>query len=123
MPILQPAADKYCRSAAANNTACSKIIQAINPVSQQLLLIQQHRQYYRKSQQPDRAANSMPSAKYINTPETKIYSKSKNIYGLFDAKNNIVENDQVLIVEGYTDVIALHQAGYQKCCCKPVEQL
>jgi DNA primase len=51
------------------------------------------------------------SAKYINTPETKVYSKSKNIYGLFDTKNSIVEKDQVLIVEGYTDVMALHQVG------------
>ena len=51
------------------------------------------------------------SAKYINTPETKVYSKSRNIYGLFDAKNAIVEKDQVLIVEGYTDVMALHQEG------------
>jgi DNA primase len=65
----------------------------------------------RKSQQPDRVVNSMPAAKYINTPETKIYSKSRIIYGLFDAKNNIVENDEVLIVEGYTDVIALYQEG------------
>jgi len=57
-------------------------------------------------------ANNQPirQAKYINTPETKLYSKSKNIYGLFEAKNCIVDNDQALIVEGYTDVIALHQA-------------
>jgi DNA primase len=51
------------------------------------------------------------SAKYINTPETKIYSKSKNIYGIFEAKGTIVEKDHALIVEGYTDVIALHQKG------------
>jgi len=51
------------------------------------------------------------SAKYINTPETKIYSKSKNIYGLFDAKSAVIDADKVLIVEGYTDVIALHQEG------------
>ncbi len=50
-------------------------------------------------------------AKYINTPETKLYSKSKNIYGLFEAKNSIVDSDQALIVEGYTDVMALHQSG------------
>ena len=49
------------------------------------------------------------ASKYINTPETKIYSKSKNIFGLADAKNNIVEKDQVFIVEGYTDVMALYQ--------------
>ncbi len=51
------------------------------------------------------------TAKYINTPETKVYSKGKNIYGLFEAKNAVVEKDRVLIVEGYTDVMALHQAG------------
>lgn len=54
---------------------------------------------------------SFGSAKYINTPETKIYSKSKNIYGLFEAKNYIVEKDQALVVEGYTDVMALCQEG------------
>jgi DNA primase len=56
-------------------------------------------------------ANLAQPAKYINTPETRIYSKSKNIYGLFDAKNSIVETDQAIIVEGYTDVMALHQSG------------
>jgi len=50
-------------------------------------------------------------AKYINTPETRLYSKSKNIYRIFQAKNHIVEKDEVLIVEGYTDVMALHQSG------------
>jgi DNA primase len=58
-----------------------------------------------------RIVTAAQSAKYINTPETRLYSKSRNIYGLYYAKNNIVENDQVLIVEGYTDVMALHQAG------------
>jgi DNA primase len=58
-------------------------------------------------------ASNQPTrqAKYINTPETKLYSKSKNIYGLFEAKNSIVDSDQALIVEGYTDVMALHQSG------------
>ena len=50
-------------------------------------------------------------AKYINTPETRLYSKGKNIYRLFQAKNKIVEKDEALIVEGYTDVMALHQSG------------
>jgi len=50
-------------------------------------------------------------AKYINTPETRLYSKSKNIYRIFQAKNHIVKEDEVLIVEGYTDVIALYQSG------------
>ncbi|MBC7332921.1 MAG: DNA primase [Actinobacteria bacterium] len=51
------------------------------------------------------------SAKYINSPETRIYSKSRSLYGIFEAKNQIVKEDRVLIVEGYTDVIALHQHG------------
>lgn len=51
------------------------------------------------------------TSKYINTPETKIYSKSKNIYNIHRAKNFIVEQDKVLIVEGYTDVMALWQSG------------
>jgi len=51
------------------------------------------------------------SAKYINTPETKIFSKSKNIYHIYQAKNFIVDMDEVLIVEGYTDVMALYQSG------------
>lgn len=50
-------------------------------------------------------------AKYINTPETRLYSKSKNIYRIFQAKNHIVKEDEVLIVEGYTDVMALYQSG------------
>ena len=58
-----------------------------------------------------KSATFSQSAKYINTPETKIYSKSRNIYGLYYAKNSIVEKDQALIVEGYTDVMTLHQAG------------
>jgi len=49
-------------------------------------------------------------AKYINTPETRLYSKSKNIYRIFQAKNHIVKEDEVLIVEGYTDVMALYQS-------------
>ena len=51
------------------------------------------------------------TAKYINTPETKLYSKSKNIYGIFEAKSHIVAEDRVLITEGYTDVMALNQCG------------
>ncbi len=53
--------------------------------------------------------NTKQTAKYINTPETKLYSKGRNIYGLYEAKNTIVEKDEVFIVEGYTDVMALHQ--------------
>lgn len=60
---------------------------------------------------PSNSRNIRESAKYINTPETKLYSKSKNIYGIFEAKNHIIENDNVLIVEGYTDLLALWQNG------------
>ncbi|MCL5771199.1 MAG: CHC2 zinc finger domain-containing protein [Actinobacteria bacterium] len=47
-------------------------------------------------------------SKYINTPETRLYSKSKNIYGIFEAKSHIVKEDYVLIVEGYMDLISLY---------------
>lgn len=49
--------------------------------------------------------------KYINSPETEIYHKSNVLYGLFQAKNAIRQNDNCYLVEGYTDVISLHQAG------------
>jgi DNA primase len=50
-------------------------------------------------------------AKYINSPETKVYNKSKVLYGLFQAKQNIQKEGKVYLVEGYTDVVALQQAG------------
>ena len=59
----------------------------------------------------DSGKTAARQAKYINTPETVLYSKSRNIYRIFQAKKNIVEKDEVLIVEGYTDVMALHQYG------------
>lgn len=49
--------------------------------------------------------------KYINSPETEIYHKSNVLYGLYQAKNAIRQNDNCYLVEGYTDVISLHQAG------------
>ncbi len=61
----------------------------------------------------EKSNTARQSAKYINTPETKIYSKSKNIYHIFQAKNFIVDMDEVLIVEGYTDVMALYQSGFK----------
>ena len=54
---------------------------------------------------------STDPAKYKNSSETPIYSKSKTLYGLNWAKNDIVHNDQVIVCEGYTDVIGFHQAG------------
>lgn len=50
-------------------------------------------------------------AKYFNSPENAIYHKSKVLYGLFQARKSIVELDQCCLVEGYTDVISLHEAG------------
>jgi DNA primase len=51
--------------------------------------------------------------KYINSPETPIYSKSRTLYGLFQAKDAIREKDSVLLVEGYADLISLYQAGFK----------
>jgi DNA primase len=52
-------------------------------------------------------------AKYINSPESDIYHKSKIVYGLFFAKKTIVSADKCYLVEGYTDVISMHQAGIE----------
>lgn len=49
--------------------------------------------------------------KYINSPETELYHKSKVLYGLFQAKQEIRKEDNVFLVEGYTDVISMHQTG------------
>lgn len=49
-------------------------------------------------------------AKYINSPESEIYNKSKVLYGLYFARNAIAANNNCFLVEGYTDVISLHQA-------------
>ena len=51
--------------------------------------------------------------KYINTPENEIYVKSKIVYGAYFARQAIDKNDECLLVEGYTDVISLHQAGIE----------
>jgi DNA primase len=52
-------------------------------------------------------------AKYINSPQTDIYDKSKVLYGLWFAKKAIQEKDNVYLVEGYTDVISMHQSGFE----------
>ncbi len=51
--------------------------------------------------------------KYVNSPETEIYHKSRILYGLFQARSAIVAQDECLLVEGYTDVLSLHQAGIE----------
>lgn len=55
--------------------------------------------------------NDKKVAKYINSPETDVYHKSKIVYGIFQAKAEIIKQDNCYMVEGYTDVISLHQAG------------
>lgn len=52
-------------------------------------------------------------AKYQNSPESEIYSKSRELYGLFFAKKAIQQADMVIMVEGYADVISMHQAGVE----------
>ncbi|MCF8224940.1 MAG: DNA primase [Bacteroidales bacterium] len=52
-------------------------------------------------------------AKYLNSPESDIYHKSRVLYGLFQAKKSLVNNNRCFLVEGYTDVLALHQAGIE----------
>lgn len=49
--------------------------------------------------------------KYLNTPETMLYKKSKVLFGIDQAKRNIVSKHQAVVVEGYTDVMAMHAAG------------
>ncbi len=51
--------------------------------------------------------------KYLNSPESPIYDKSRTLYGLYFAKKPISNNDNCYLVEGYTDVLALHQAGVE----------
>ena len=53
------------------------------------------------------------TAKYLNSPESEIYHKSRVLYGLYFAKKSIVHNDRCYLVEGYTDVLAMHQAGIE----------
>ncbi len=58
-----------------------------------------------------RALKKSAKAKYLNSPETLIYHKSKVLYGLFQAKTDIKREDECYIVEGYTDVISLFEKG------------
>lgn len=52
-------------------------------------------------------------AKYINSPESIIYRKSYELYGLYQAKHAIVKNNKCYLVEGYADVISMHQSGFE----------
>merc|ERR1711991_326655 len=52
-------------------------------------------------------------AKYVNSPETEIYNKSKVLYGLYFSRNAMLQKDNCYLVEGYTDVISFHQCGIE----------
>jgi DNA primase len=53
------------------------------------------------------------AAKYVNSPESEIYHKSNELYGIFFSKQAIVKHDRCFLVEGYTDVISMHQSGVE----------
>ncbi|MBC7523759.1 MAG: DNA primase [Flavobacterium sp.] len=57
--------------------------------------------------------NDKKAAKYLNSPESDLYHKSKVLYGIFHAKQAIAKQDNCFLVEGYTDVIQMHQAGIE----------
>lgn len=57
--------------------------------------------------------NDVKAAKYLNSPESEIYQKSKILYGIFQSKQAILKQNECLLVEGYMDVISLHQAGIE----------
>ncbi|MDR0977030.1 MAG: DNA primase [Prevotellaceae bacterium] len=60
----------------------------------------------------DSATKGIPG-KYVNSPESEIYHKSNELYGIFFAKQAIVKQDRCYLVEGYTDVISMHQSGVE----------
>ncbi len=57
--------------------------------------------------------NDKKSAKYLNSPESEIYHKSRTLYGVYFAKKSIVQDDRCFLVEGYLDVISFHQKGIE----------
>lgn len=58
-------------------------------------------------------SKNIKTAKYLNSPESEIYHKSKVLYGIYEAKQAIARNDLAYLVEGYTDVIQMHQSGIE----------
>ena len=59
------------------------------------------------------AATKNVQMKYVNSPESEIYHKSRELYGIYLAKQAIVRQDRCFLVEGYTDVISMHQSGIE----------
>lgn len=53
------------------------------------------------------------TAKYLNSPDSEVYNKSRELYGIYYARNSIAKLDKCFLVEGYTDVISMHQAGIE----------
>ena len=53
------------------------------------------------------------TAKYLNSPESEIYHKSRILYGIFQARKSISQEDRCYLVEGYTDVMSLHEANVE----------
>jgi len=60
-----------------------------------------------------RTLRSDNKVKYLNSPESELYDKSNTLYGIFEGKRNIIQQDMCFLTEGYTDVISLHQAGVE----------
>ena len=65
----------------------------------------------RKVDEIDRNATNNPDAKYVNSADSVVYHKAQVLFGLDRARREISDDDPAVIVEGYTDVIAMHQAG------------
>ncbi|MEO6686663.1 MAG: DNA primase [Dyadobacter sp.] len=61
----------------------------------------------------DKSGKGTSQPKYLNSPETEVYHKSDILYGIFQAKNAIRQQEACYLVEGYTDVVSLHQAGIE----------
>lgn len=59
------------------------------------------------------AATKNVQMKYVNSPESEIYHKSRELYGIYFAKQDMVRQDRCFLVEGYTDVISMHQSGIE----------
>lgn len=57
--------------------------------------------------------NDKKSAKYLNSPESEIYHKSRTLYGIYFAKKSIIQNNRCYLVEGYLDVISFHKKGIE----------
>lgn len=54
--------------------------------------------------------------KYLNSPQTKVFKKKDNLFGLYQARKNIAETKEVFLVEGYMDTTSMHQAGFKNTC-------